>query len=509
MDVFREYKPIRNKIALLAIEDALSVIWAYAQYLQVDDFHFPRAIEVLDRFLALDVPRQWISEWELELLAKEVILNSGTVSSKGLSLRSWRTLSEYVNMLKDFENRIYGENKFQGSIFVELVRVAHRQFVWQGNPPNSASIIRYYKIFNRRTIDDICMEKIGLTVSQIYMCGVAWLGHFLGSPAMKALFTSDIKGLPVSTLERFLVFTCRPLKELRAKIKDEQQYNANFAYAYSSLRAFPLVRMDYQGSDSIICPIMTLLYWRFTGGLYYDLISDARFGNEFGNGLQQYVGDVISHTCVGRALVKIPEEKYVVGKAEKRTCDWIVAGENSALFLECKSRRLSWGAKASLADLSLLEADLDAMASAVVQLYKTIADYEAGAYPTFPAKDGRKIYPAVVTLENWRMFGPIMLGKLSESVVSKLPDAGLSPDLPEQMPYSVWAVEELEVGLQIMNFVGIAEFMEGKLRDPEMRSWEWTGYMNNRYSKIPKKKLFDKEYDAMFSDLLSSQNMNS
>src|SRR5438552_18673621 len=115
MDVFREYKPIRNKIALLAIEDALSVIWAYAQYLQVDDFHFPRAIEVLDRFLALDVPRQWISEWELELLAKEVILNSGTVSSKGLSLRSWRTLSEYVNMLKDFENRIYGENKFQGS----------------------------------------------------------------------------------------------------------------------------------------------------------------------------------------------------------------------------------------------------------------------------------------------------------------------------------------------------------------------------------------------------------
>jgi hypothetical protein len=32
MDVFQNYKPIRNKIALLAVEDSLAVIWAYCQY---------------------------------------------------------------------------------------------------------------------------------------------------------------------------------------------------------------------------------------------------------------------------------------------------------------------------------------------------------------------------------------------------------------------------------------------------------------------------------------------
>jgi hypothetical protein len=46
MDVFQEYRPIRNKIALLSVENALGVIWAYGQYLQIDHFQFPKEIEV-------------------------------------------------------------------------------------------------------------------------------------------------------------------------------------------------------------------------------------------------------------------------------------------------------------------------------------------------------------------------------------------------------------------------------------------------------------------------------
>lgn len=71
------------------------------------------------------------------------------------------------------------------------------------------------------------------------------------------------------------------------------------------------------------------------------------------------------------------------------------------------------------------------------------------------------------------------------------------PDLLEKMPYSVWSIEELEAGLKIMHSEGIADFMDGKLRDAEMRQWERHGYMNNRYSK----RLFDLEYENMFSEL--------
>jgi len=240
VDVFQQYKPIRNKIALLGIEDALGVIWAYCQYLQIDAFRLPAEIEVLDAFLKDDFPQRFISEWELELLAKEVILNSNSVAAKGRILRAWKTLSEIINAIKNLENRIYGHFGSPESVLIELVRIAHRQFIWQANPPNSVTTIRYFKIFQRPAIDEICLEKIGLSVWQIYMCGTAVMGFFLDRPAIAIPFKNEIKALSIADFEKFFAFASRPIADLRSKLKTEQRYNADFAYAYNSLRAYPL-----------------------------------------------------------------------------------------------------------------------------------------------------------------------------------------------------------------------------------------------------------------------------
>jgi len=166
------------------------------------------------------------------------------------------------------------------------------------------------------------------------------------------------------------------------------------------------------------------------------------------------------------------------------------------------------GAKVSLTDLGPLVADIDSMATAVVQVYKTLIDHLDTAYPHFPFSDGRKIFPAIVTLENWRMFGPVMVNKLEEAVATKLNDGGLPADFVKRMPYSIWAIEELEVGLQIMGANGIADFMEGKLTSEEMLQWDWHGYMTNRYPKsFPAKKLFENDYHEMFSDLYRAQEL--
>ncbi len=461
------------------------------------------------RFFGTTFPNGSISEWELELLAKEVILNGNVVASKGRTLRTWKTLSETINAIKDFENRIYGHFGSSDAVLVELIRIAHRQFIWQANPPNSATTIRYFKIFNRPGIDEICLEKIGLSVWQTDMCGTATMGFFLDRPVMAIPFKNEIKALSIADFEKFFAFTSRPIADLKLKLKAEQQYNADFAYAYNSLRTYPLVRMSYQGGDSYVCPLMTLLFWKFTGGLYYEFIGVPKFANEFGEGFQSYVGEVIEQTC-SAPIERFGEVTYAVGKLEKRTVDWIVADERSALFLECKAKRLSWGAKASLSDLGPLEADIENMATAVVQVYKTLADHLNDLYPHFPVKDGRKLFPAVVTLENWRMFGPVMMNKLAEAVTFKLSTAGLSPDLAREMPYSIFAIEELEVGLQIMNVNGIEGFIEGKLSSQEMCRWDWHAYMIKSYPKsFPAKRLFQEEYDEMFSDLFRAQNAGS
>jgi hypothetical protein len=94
-----------------------------------------------------------------------------------------------------------------------------------------------------------------------------------------------------------------------------------------------------------------------------------------------------------------------------------------------------------------------------------------------------------------------MLNKLTDAVALKLAEAGLSPNLAATMPYSAWAIEDSEVGLQIINSTAIAEFMEGKLKNEEVRQWEWHGYMTKNYpGSFPAKRLFDKEYDEIFSN---------
>lgn len=232
-DVFQSYKPLRNKIALLSVEESLAVVWAYCQYLQVDGFQFPKELEVDRAYLGLDIPRTWISEWELELLAKEIILNANAVASKGRSIKKWKTLSEIVNALKSLENAIYGAYGSSEDILVELIRIAHRQFIWQANRLNSDSTMRYFKIFNRPGIDKICQERIGLTVWEIYMCGVASMGLLLQHPAIAIPFKTDIKALPIEKFEKFFEFTSKPIAALKAQLKTEQQYNENFAYAYN------------------------------------------------------------------------------------------------------------------------------------------------------------------------------------------------------------------------------------------------------------------------------------
>jgi hypothetical protein len=251
----------------------------------------------------------------------------------------------------------------------------------------------------------------------------------LTRPAIDYPFKSEIKASPPETINKFLAFTCSSIADLKARLKVEQQYNENFAYAYSSLRASPLVRMAYQGKDAIVCPLMTLLFWRFTGGLYYELISDRRFPNEFGDGFQNYVGEVIARACPNMSL--IAEQEYEAGKLRKRTIDWIISEGKVALFLECKAKRISWGAKVSLNDLAPLENDIANMAEAVVQIYKTVADHQENRYLALPAEDDRKLYLAVVTPETGGCLVRSCLKKLEEAVTSKLLAAGLPADLPQ------------------------------------------------------------------------------
>lgn len=252
------------------------------------------------------------------------------------------------------------------------------------------------------------------------------------------------------------------------------------------------------------CPIPTLLFWRITTGLYYTLKDVPGFLTEFGDSFQRYTGEVLQQRITSAERAILAEREYHVGKYRKQTVDWIVQqGDKAALFIECKTKRLTWESKAALADLTKLQTDLDTLAAAVVQVYKTAADYRAGHYPHLPFAPARQVFPIVVTLEDWYFVGREMRVQLDGSVKAKMAYAGFPEAWLNEMPYTILSIDELESAARFINEIDIPALVLGRAKDPEYSHWGFATYCADRYGRdrpaLPA--LFRDEYDAMFSDI--------
>jgi hypothetical protein len=454
--------------------------------------------------LAAVPPQTVLAEWTLEQIAREVIKYANEESKQGRSLRQWGVLAGMANTLRDLEGEIYTRLVGGRKIRLEMMRISHRQFVWQQQRLHQRWIIRYYKLFNTPSIDALLQRATELTVDQIYLIGMSYLGKFLQRPDVMQQAKVEIPGLTGQHFDLFLRFTSLSFGELRNKLRAEHALDADFAYRYSSLREFPLIRMSHKGLVEIVCPIPMLLFWRMTSGLYYTLKDQQGFANPFGESFQRYVGEVLRHRMTNEAMQILQESEYQVGSQRKDTVDWIVSqGEEAALFVECKTKRLTWASKVSLADLTALEQDMRKLAGAVTQVYRTIIDYRENRYPHLRFTPGRHIYPVIVTLEDWYLFGPDLPKRLEEAVRTDMVAADLPINWLEEMPYSIMSVDDFETVTGVINTVGVQPFISGKL-DLKYLYWPYGTYCHDRYAaevgNLPP--LFDNEFEAMFAELL-------
>ena len=505
----RLYSTVQSLTQQLVCRESFYVVWAYSQYLQIKDFQIPADIEVAPQFVAAALPQVLIAEWTLEQITREVIQYGREQGQGRRSLRQWGTLAQIANTLRDLEGEIY--RRFVGAkkIHLELMRISHRQFVWQQQIVNWRWIIRYYKLSNTPAINTLSLQASALTIEHIYLIGMSYLGIFLRSPFAARSITVEIPGINKEHIDRFLRFMSLDLSKLRTRLHAEHALDQGFAYRYSSLREYPLIEISQNDLAEIACPIPTLLFWRITTGLYYTLKDQKGFSIAIGQSFQGYVGEVL-HRRINNDAIRIHEEaEYVIGRHRKDTVDWIVQqGDEAMLFVECKTKRLTWASKADLADLAALEQDIRKLAGAVIQLYRTIVDYRADHYPQLRFVAGRRIYPMVVTLEDWYFFGHELPTRLEAAVKEVMATADLPINWLEEMPYSIVSVDEFETAAGIINTLGIHPFVSGKVRDPQHRHWSYGPFCNDQYPNEVRKlpPLFADQFETMFAGLLSAQN---
>lgn len=476
-DVFDLYKPLRNYISKLSVEDSLLAIHAHMQFQQFKQ-NLPAYV--------LGVPTEYqfakkstdffnvhLFPWELAILAKEVIIN-GEKHGFRRSLLHWHNLSNAVNKLKTLEDNLTKLYLHEANVLLELQRIPHRQFIWQ-RAPDSATLSRYWKIYSHSQLRSIIKSCLGLSLDDIYVIGFSLIGFYLNKFALQYPPRIDIKSLDNRKLDVFLDHYSKDVEDLKDILKSEQEYNEKFPYAYSSLTSYPLVRMSFQNKDSLVCPIPRYLYNRFSYGLYYDICQQTGFDNAFGESFQEYVGIALTSLCKQAKIY--PEAMY---NKNTRTIDWILDDDTGALFIECKTKRLTFGAKAELLPEAALNVQLSKMAEFVVQTYKTLVEYLQGKYPHYKLDKNKRIYPLIVTLEDWFLFGDHALRVLDGKIREKFMKFKLSEELLEQYPYSVCSVQTLETLVQITSQVGINKVMEKKTKG-ELREWELLTYLEHNF----------------------------
>ena len=178
-----------------------------------------------------------------------------------------------------------------------------------------------------------------------------------------------------------------------------------------------------------------------------------------------------------------------------KRADWIIDQPTSFMLVECKTKRMTIGARTIIQDDEELLRQLTKIGEAVVQSYQAFDAYKNGSYhpQQFPYSPAKQPFICVVTLEDWYLLGPQLL-KLREIVRNRLLEVGLDPALMEQAPFVICSITGMEEFAYLMKTNDVADAVRRYWGDPEKSSWAFISYLTDRF----KDEL--KTYQYVFSD---------
>jgi hypothetical protein len=444
-----------------------------------------------------DTLRDTTFPWDLEVLARETILNSPTMGGNK-SLGRWEDFAGAMNFIRDIDNEI-SKRRDSEEVLRELHRIVHRQFPWQ-RPPSVTSIMRYFKIFGGSGLEPAVKQQTGLPIRKFYQLAFALSGHFLKSAGIDMATDYSVIGVSKEESAAFFDKMSTTLPVLREQTRELQSYDDGWLYAWNPLQAKPLISFDPSYPERAYCPIPMYMLRRASDGLFYDLVKTPGFDNAYGAAFQNYVGTVLREILKSPKFEVMAETPYDLGKAyHKHGVDWIVIDETANLFIECKTKRLRQDAKFIIAGTGLSNA-MDTLGSYVVQHYKNITDALAGKTKWSPNE--KPSFAIIVTLEDWWIFTPPIMSLLDESVARHLAESGIDRSILKRVPFAVASIDELEIGCQIMAKTGIEPFL-GK-SDADERDWSLSPFSIARFPEEAaqaNRRLFADEFLSLGSDL--------
>jgi hypothetical protein len=452
----------------------------------------------------MEVPRAVYSDehiilpWEMEILAREAIIVCSDQSCTRYTARKWNTFSSLINKLREVDEYISRYLVDDTNILQEVtVRLPHRQFKYQTELPSKASLVRYGRIFGHATVEPIVKTKTGLSPKQLFTIG-AGLWSKYASQHLGVNYPLDelaLPGITYADYAKFMQLYSLSMKEMKQRLTAERKLDDTFMYQFHALQSYPLILTELNRLLADVCPIPILLFWRIISELFYDLIHELGFDQAFGTSFQDYVGQMLEKTFDGTSVKVYPEET----DTRPKRADWIIDQPTSFMLIECKTKRMTIGARTTIQDDNELRAQLEVIGEAVVQSYQALEAYKNGNYrpQQYPYEPSKCPFICIVTLENWHLRGP-QLEQLREIVKDKLLHVGLDSGLMQQAPFVMCTINEMEEFAYLLKTNELADVVRSYWDDPEKSSWAFIGYLYHRYKNERS------SYTYVFSDELAN-----
>jgi len=319
-----------------------------------------------------------------------------------------------------------------GDAWAVLWRMSYQQFKdLEGNTDLPRSLIIYRKLAvqvaqrHSYSVSERFQEATGIALDLFWFISLALYGWILSNRgrAITSRVLSSSKDLPGLTKEistKFLnLVSCNRDTFVQATFHPKSGELGYEPYNLNPLIKWPLIRIT---EDSYIAPSPRDLLERASNGIYYDLIplNQGRFGAVLGDAFEKYVGLILKG--LPGVPQMFPETRYMYGRDEKVTCDWIILDKSTAVLIECKTSAINALAKVT-GDRSHIKADL-AVKHGIVDGILKILETEQAIRQCYPGletfKDIQKFFGIVVVLDSFYMpNSPIIRQVLTEILNSR------------------------------------------------------------------------------------------
>lgn len=428
--MYLDYKPFRNYLRKQHLYTGLVSVWQFMS--RIGDSQSNTRLQDLAHYPA---------DWELELIAREIILNCGgsVVPLDGTTARF--DLSQAVNHIRRITEAISKQTIDSHEDALSSVHaLIHQQIPWQDDVPFER-ISRYAKIMQYGPLAKIVEPALDISIADLYKIGFAVAAALAEDPKVLASKFEVLPGISLGAIQAFFKLVSTDIETLKNEIRNVQSYDIKWAYTYNPLRGRPLI-YDANAPEKLFGISEKLLIWRITDGLYYDIYRLQGFSEAWGDAFECYIGDVLRAALSSTRFSILKPPIYTMNENVHHGTDWRVSDPTGHVFVECKTKRLRLDAKLS-SESPPIEDEIKTLAKFFVQNYKNINDALNGSDSDFDA-NGLPVFCVVVTLENWRLDLPKLKDRLDFLIQEGVSLERLPPSITKDHPYTLLSTQQFE-----------------------------------------------------------------